>query len=225
MSTVAAQDALSESHSSFLRNRLGSLLAVAPLGVWVVAHIWHNLAAFQGEEAWKEAVTTYPHPIAQVLSAVVAILPIVVHTVWGISRMAKAQPNNHRYGFLANARYILQRVSAVGILLFVGAHLWLATLHPRLVEGHAEEFSDIAAHMHHHPPTLIVYLLGTLGVGYHLANGLQTFAMGWGIVSSRRALKKADLIGYAFFAVFMAMAWGAVYALWSAGASFPNPEP
>ena len=48
--------------------------------------------------------------------------------------------------------------------------------------------------MHHHVPTLVVYVLGVLGIAYHLANGLQTFAMGWGIVTSRRALKKLDVV-------------------------------
>ena len=65
-----------------------------------------------------------------------------------------------------------------------GAHLWLAMLQPRLVEGHAETFADLAEHMHFHAPTLVVYVLGILGVAYHLANGLQTFCMGWGIVSA-----------------------------------------
>ena len=64
-------------------------------------------------------------------------------------------------------------------------------LHPRLTTGRPEPFADIAHEMHHHVPTLVVYVLGTLGVAYHLANGLHTFAMGWGIVSSRRALKSS----------------------------------
>lgn len=209
-------------HATFFRSRLGSLLAVAPLGVWTVMHVWHNLSAFEGPEAWQSAVTEYPHPVAQVLTAVIVLLPIVLHTVWGLSRLAAARPNNVRYGFYANFKYALQRASAVGVLFFLGAHLWLATIHPRLVEGHAEQFADIAGEMNHHLPTLVVYLLGTLGVSYHLANGLQTFAMGWGIVSSRRALKKLDVVSIGFFVVLLAMSWSAIYALWSAGAAFPH---
>ena len=34
--------------------------------------------------------------------------------------------------------------------------------------------------MAHHTPTLVVYILGILAVSYHLANGIQTFAMGQG---------------------------------------------
>ena len=72
--------------------------------------------------------------------------------------------------------------------------------------------------MNHNPPTLIVYILGILGISYHLANGLQTFAMGWGIIASRRGLRKLDVFVWVTFVVLLAMGWGAVYAIWDAGA-------
>src|SRR5262249_18749455 len=80
-----------------------------------------------------------------------------------------------------------------------------------------ESFADISHEMHFHTPTLVVYILGTLGVAYHLANGLQTAAMGWGLVSTRRALKTLDRFAIGFFLLLLAMAWGAIYALWVAG--------
>ncbi|MEO6572331.1 MAG: succinate dehydrogenase, partial [Polyangiaceae bacterium] len=164
----------------FLRARLGSLLAVLPLGAWTVLHLWHNLAAFSGGEAWSAAVTTYPHPVAQVFTMVVVLAPLAVHTVWGFSRILVSRPNNLTYRTYSNLKYALQRLSAVGVALFLGAHLWLALIQPRLVQGHAETFADISHEMHFHTPTLVVYLLGTLGTAYHLANGLDSFAMGWG---------------------------------------------
>lgn len=203
--------------SSFLRSRLGSLLAVAPLGVWTVVHLWNNLSAFRGAEAWQADVTEYRHPIAFFAASLIALLPLALHTVWGVARLFTARPNNVRYPTFANLKYLLQRLSAIGVLLFLGAHLWLAMLHPRLVERRAEPFADIAHEMRHHGPTLVVYVLGVLGVAYHLANGLQTFAMGWGIVSSRRALTKLNTVSLLFFVVLLAMGWGSVYALWDAG--------
>lgn len=205
--------------ADFLRTRLASGLAIAPLGVWTVVHLWNNLAAFEGADAWQKAVTEYPHPFAQAVTAVIVLLPLALHVVWGIGRLATSRPNNLRYGFYANLKYVLQRLSAVGVLFFLGAHLWLALLRPRLVEGHAEPFADIAQEMHFHGPTLVVYVLGTLGVAYHLANGVQTFCMGWGIVSSRAALRRLEGATLMLFAILLAMAWGAVYALWAAGAA------
>ena len=204
--------------AGFLRSRLGSLLAFAPLGLWTFVHLWNNLAAFQGAEAWEQSVTAYPHPVAQLATAVLVLLPLVLHTIWGVARLLTTRPNNVRYGYFANFKYILQRVSAVGVMLFLGAHIWLALLHPRLVEGHAEAFSDISHEMRTHLPTLAVYLLGTLGVSYHLANGISTFAMGWGIVASRSALARINLISMAVMVALLAMSWAVIYALYRSGA-------
>jgi succinate dehydrogenase / fumarate reductase cytochrome b subunit len=201
----------------FLRARLGSLLAVVPLSVWTVSHLWNNLSAFKGGAAWQADVTEYGHPLAFFASSVVALLPLVLHTIWGIGRIVTVQPNVVRYKFFSNFKYALQRLSAIGVMLFLGAHLWLAFLHPRITTGRPETFADLSHEMHHHLPTLAVYLLGTLGVGYHLANGLHSFAMGWGIVTSRRALKKLDVGVVVLFVILLGMSWGAIYALWEAG--------
>ena len=72
--------------------------------------------------------------------------------------------------------------------------------------------------MHHHGPTITVYALGILGVSYHLANGLHSFCMGWGVVTSRRALKQLEAGVIGLFLLFLALGYSAVYALWKAGA-------
>lgn len=206
---------------SFIRSRLGSFLAVVPLTIWTIDHLWNNLAAFKGAEAWQSQVTEYSHPIAFVASSLVALLPLALHTIWGIGRLRTSKVNIARYPYFNNLKYVLQRVSAVGILLFLGAHIWLAMLRPRLVMGRPEPFADIANEMAHHVPTLLVYTLGVLGVSYHLANGLHTFAMGWGIATSRRALQKLQAVVWVVFVGLLAMGWGAVYALYDAGSQLP----
>ena len=40
-------------------SRLGSLFAVAPLGVWTVMHLWHQLAAYRSPQAWTEDVENH----------------------------------------------------------------------------------------------------------------------------------------------------------------------
>jgi succinate dehydrogenase / fumarate reductase, cytochrome b subunit len=209
---------MNQESSSFLRARAGSLLAIAPLGVWTTMHLWQNLAAFQGAAAWQTAVTEHSHPLAHLFTSIIVLLPLLLHTVWGISRLASVKPNIGQYKLFANLKYLLQRASAVGLMLFLGAHLWLAMLKPRLMEGHAEAFADISHEMHHHGPTIAVYLLGSLGVSYHLANGISTFAMGWGLVSGRPGLKRVEYASYGFFLVLLTMSWGAIYALYTAGA-------
>ncbi|HEX4516411.1 MAG TPA: hypothetical protein VH054_22840 [Polyangiaceae bacterium] len=204
-------------HASFVRARLGSLLAVLPLGVWTFVHVWNNLSAFDGPEAWEKSVTSYAHPFAQLVTAIVVLLPLVLHVAWGVGRLLTTRPNNVHYATFGNLKYLLQRLSAVGILLFIGAHLWLALLKPRFTHGHPESFADIAHEMRTHAPTLVVYLLGTLGVAYHLGNGLATFAMGWGLVSSKRGLRHMNVIAWSSFLVLLAMSWAVIYALYRSG--------
>jgi succinate dehydrogenase / fumarate reductase cytochrome b subunit len=211
-----AQGSSARRDPTFLQARLGSFLAVFPLGLWTTLHLWNNLAAFQGADAWQAAVTEYSHPVAEFGAGVVALVPLALHTVWGVRRLATTRPNNLRYRYFANLRYAVQRLSAIGLVLFLGAHLWLAMLKPRLATGRAEPFANIAREMHFHTPTLIVYLLGTLGLAYHLANGLQTFTMGWGVVTSRVALRRLDGLAWLVFVVLLAMGWGAIWALYRA---------
>src|SRR5262249_28188480 len=104
MSSVTTASAVP--HGTFVRSRLGSFLAVVPLGVWTILHLWNNLAAFQGEAAWQSAVTEYPHPLAQLVGFVIVLLPLVLHTIWGLQRLLTARPNNQRYGFYNNLKYL-----------------------------------------------------------------------------------------------------------------------
>jgi succinate dehydrogenase / fumarate reductase cytochrome b subunit len=208
---------------SFLRSKLGSLLAIAPLGVWTVIHVWDNLSVFRSGEEWQRDVTGHQHPIALGVTSVVVLAPLLLHTVWGIGRLRTSRPNNLRYNTFENLKYALQRLSAIGVLAFLGAHLWLAFLHPRLVEHRPEPFEDLAAEMHYAPATLAVYLLGTLGVAYHLGNGLYGFAWSWGLASSRRTLRGFQTAGILLFVVLLAMSWGVVFGLWRAGAGFQPP--
>ncbi len=208
---------------AFLRSKLASILAIAPLGVWTVVHVWNNLAVFKSGAEWQREVTGHQHPASLAVTTVVVLAPLLLHTIWGLGRLRTSRPNYPRYGYFENLKYVLQRVTAVGVLLFLGAHLWLAFLHPRLVEQRPEPFQDIAAEMHHHLPTLVTYILGTLGVAYHLGNGLFGFAWSWGLATTRRSLRGFQAAGIVLFVILLAMSWAAIYGLWSAGAAFPAP--
>lgn len=218
MSSAAADAASTTKSSPFFRSRLGSALALMPLGVWTVVHLWNNLSAFRGGKQWQAAVTEHSHGAAELVGSFIVFAPLLIHTFWGFSRMRKTKMNVGRYGFFSNYKFLLQRLSALGVLGFLGAHVWKAKLEPRIMHGHAETFADISKQMNHHLPTLLVYLLGTLGVAYHLANGIHTFTMSWGLVSSRRALKQMEIVAYIAFVILLAMSWGTIYALWRAGA-------
>jgi succinate dehydrogenase / fumarate reductase cytochrome b subunit len=202
---------------NFLVARLGSFLALFPLGVWTANHLWNQLAAFSGSRTWEESVTAHSSPATAALTFTVVIVPLLWHVVWGIARLGKTRTSTVRN--FSNLRYWLQRASAVGLLAFLGAHLWLAWIQPRFVQGRPEPFSEIAREMHHHTPTLLVYVLGILAISYHLANGLWSFAtMGWGIAVSKSAQAWFERLALVVFVVLLAVGWASVYALYRAGA-------
>ncbi len=215
--TTQTDISTSAARTSFISNRLGSLLAIAPLGVWVLVHLWNNLAAFGGASDWERSVTEFKHPLLQGVTWAIVLVPLIWHAVWGTKRTIEERPNYPRYGYFANLRFILQRASAIGLGAFLAAHLWLAFIKPRFVVGAPESFADLASQMRHHLPTLAVYALGILAVAYHFANGLHAAAMGWGVAVSRTALRRMQLGVWVLFVLLLAMGWGAIYALWLAG--------
>jgi succinate dehydrogenase / fumarate reductase cytochrome b subunit len=206
----------------FLLSRLGSLFSILPLGVWTLFHLWNNLASYSGPRAWQQEVTEHSSEASSLLVSLFVLIPLFWHMIWGIMRMGRSRPELG-IGWFSNVRYIVQRLSALGLLGFLGAHLYLAWFSPRFLEHHPESFRDIAAHMHHHLPTTIVYALGILAVAYHLANGLWSFAMGWGLTVSRASQNWMQTVMLILFVIFLAIGWGAEYGLYSAGASFPAP--
>ncbi|SRR5260221_41206 len=204
----------------FLVARLGSLFAILPLGVWTLNHLWNQLAAYRSPEAWQSAVTRHESPAGAALTFAVVLAPLVWHTCWGIGRMLRTKADV-RLTWFSNVRYVIQRLSAIGLLLFLGAHLYLAWFEPRFLKGHPEAFADIAREMRFHAPTLVVYILGVLAIAYHLANGLWSFlSMGWGATASKAGMDWMERLSLLLFFVLLAIGWSAVYGLYAAGAAF-----
>ncbi|MEZ4392999.1 MAG: hypothetical protein R3A48_18080 [Polyangiales bacterium] len=214
--------------------RLGSVLALAPLGVWTVWHLWENLYVWAGREAWAAHVTdvrvvdgtsTYVgNGVSSWLVSLVVLGPLVLHTLWGLRRIRMTKPNG--YKFFGNAKYLLQRLSALGLMGFLGAHIFLARIKPALGNptGH-EEFCDLAGHMRHHPPTLVVYTLGVIGIAYHLANGVYTAAFINGLAASPKASRQMQVISLTLFAVLLVFGLGSVIGMYQQAEVFSCPVP
>ncbi len=204
----------------FLLARLGSLFALLPVGAWVTVHLWHQLAAYQSPDAWEEAVEGHVNGATTALVFVLVLGPLLWHTIWGMVRMFRSRPAIANRGF-SNLRYLLQRLSALGLLAFLGAHLYLAWFEPRFLRGGPEAFSSISREMRFHTPTLVVYLLGVLGIAYHLANGLWSFmTMGWGATVSKSGIAWMERVSLVVFFVLLAIGLSAVYGLYSGGEAY-----
>jgi succinate dehydrogenase / fumarate reductase cytochrome b subunit len=196
------------------RVRLGSILAVAPLSLWTINHLLENLLLYRSPTAWEHGVTGAGGPVQEVLISVFVIGPLLFHTLWGLLRMKKTRWRDAlRLGPFDHLRFFLQRFAAIGVLLFLIAHILKARILPAINSptGH-ESFVEMASEMKH-PETFMVYFLGTLGLSYHLANGLWGFAihMGWYQGPKAQARLRSAVIGV--FLLLLAAAWAVVVGL------------
>ena len=163
----------------------------------------------------------YPRPVAQGITVVVVLLPLFIHVAWGIGRLFSSRPNNVRCGYFGSLKYAAPAAQrARGSLAFLGAHLWLAFLRPAAPRRRPRRDlrRSLARDALSRARRLVVYVLGVLGVAYHLANGLSGVAMGWGLrLEQRCAARKFDIFGIVVFARLLGLGWGAIYALYVAG--------
>src|SRR5438128_643412 len=121
------------------RKQVLSLFGIAPLGIYVVLHLWTNLTSLRGAKPFDLAVTeSRNHPAFLFLEIFGLGIPLLAHTVLGLRELARMRPNNVKYPFFGNLEYVLQRIAAVGVLLFIGAHVYKARLFPEelTADGH-----------------------------------------------------------------------------------------
>jgi len=125
-------------------------------------------------------------------------LPIAYHAILGVYFARSGRSNLERYGYQANRRYSLQRISGylgvVFIFLHVSSLRWGWTyggLMPGFEADHAS--STTAAHLQggFFPyANAIFYAVCVLALVFHFANGLWTAAITWGLTISKQAQQR-----------------------------------
>jgi succinate dehydrogenase / fumarate reductase cytochrome b subunit len=137
-------------------------------------------------------------------------LPIAFHGLYGLLAIKAARPNVGRFRYMDNLRYLLQRVSGIGLLLFIPAHVYKTRLEPYF-SGHPLDFGHMVEGFMGDPLTLPVYILGVTGACYHLANGIWQFSIGWGISQTEGGMRRVLAFSVVVGLVLLAMAYAAIY--------------
>jgi len=188
----------------FLWLRLHSLSGVVPVGLFVLLHLYTNSFSLKGADAYDARLRRLNDlPFMTLFEVFFIYAPILFHAILGLVITFRGQVNLLAYPRLGNWRYVLQRLSGIGVLLFVGAHVYKTRVEPAL-HGFTLDF----AHMHEamsEPLTFTVYVLGILGTAYHLANGLWTFTVTWGIAATRRAQNRLTVAAMVLFVLILLM--------------------
>lgn len=220
----------------YLLRRLHSLTGVVPIGVFLIVHLVTNSSVVWGLLAHGDkghaGVETFQHEVNFIhsLPALLLIevfglwLPIAFHSILGVYYAMTARPNNKDYPYQDNWRYTLQRISGYVGVLFIFYHV--ATLRwgwTFLVPGgtqwtaeHAASTLAMALRGHETDVTLAglmvaaFYMAGVSLLVFHLANGLWTAAITWGVTVSAAAQRRWGHVCLLIGAGLMLAAWSAV---------------
>ena len=222
----------------FLLRRLHSLAGVIPIGAFVLFHIttnasvvWGRFTGHGGHTGEAAGVHTFQHEVNFIHSMPALILieifglwlPIAFHAVLGVVYAMSGSPNLGHYKYQSNARYVLQRLSGYIGFAFIFYHV--ATLRwgwSFLIPGGTEWSGEYAAStmaaalqggQSLNAPGVLVSLFYMLGVSllvFHLANGLWTAAITWGLTVTEQAQKRWGQICAVIGVLLMLAAWSAV---------------
>lgn len=197
------------SSGDFYRRKLFSFFGLVPMAIYVLVHLAAHIRSLNGEAQWNERLHAWhANPFYWPVVLFFVYLPFIFHTMYGLVLTFRGRPNGQPY--FVNFKYLLQRITAIGLLLFLGAHIYKTRIEPA-TGGSPLEFSHMVEGMHH-PPTIIVYVLGVLAVAFHLANGLWLAGITWGVTLGRKSQKVWQVWTVAFFVIIAVMGgvamWG-----------------
>ena len=201
-------------HHHFLLRRLHSLTGIV-FGGYLVVHLLVNATIYQGGTVYQVQVDKiHSLPFLPLVEWVFIYLPIIYHTVYGIWITITGQPNVQNYPYAKNIFYVLQRISALVIVLFILFHvlsLKYGLFGQSVSFDHTRALGTVGRH-YDHWWVWIVYPLGILASCYHLANGFWTAGITWGLTVSAGAQRRWGYFSAGLFVVTLGCGLAALVA-------------
>ncbi|GGA36171.1 MULTISPECIES: succinate dehydrogenase cytochrome b558 subunit [Psychrobacillus] len=193
----------------FYWRRLHSLLGIIPVGLFVAQHLVVNHFATRGEEAFNKASGFMGSlPFVILLEIFIIYLPLMFHAFYGIYIAFTAKNNPQRYGTLRNYLFILQRITGIFLVVFIAWHVFETRFQAAI--GAKEVNFNMMAEILSNPWMLGFYIVGVISATFHLANGIWSFLVSWGITQSPQSQRIAT---YVTLVIFLALSVVGVQAL------------
>ncbi len=213
----------------FLIRRLHSATGLLPIGGYLVFHLATNAAIYDGLPAYQHRADQI-HQLGPttilVLEWSLIFLPILFHAIVGTLIVLRGKRNLSNYPLVGNIRYTLQRATGVIAFLFILWHVF--QMHGWFHFGWWVERVALPlggarfdpAHVVSAPEVIqsswifvVLYAVGTLACVYHLANGLWTMGITWGILASPHAQRWANIPCVAVGLALAVVGMGALYGM------------
>lgn len=213
--------------NDFLIRRLHSLTGLVPVGGFMVFHLLINASVNESPTTFIKNIYLI-HSMGTLLPLVewaFIFIPIIFHAVFGMVIIAGAVPNYNQYRYGPNYRYTLQRVTGMFAFVFILLHVfhmhgWFhnaAWIEHVVRPGGGGKFRpynavSTASVALQHYGYVAIYVIGVLSCVFHLANGLWTTGITWGVWTSAKAQARASVVclvlGLALAVVSMAGLFG-----------------
>lgn len=194
--------------SDFYLRRLHSLLGIIPVGLFVAQHLVINHFATRGPEAFNAASDFMGNlPFVLFLEWFIIYIPLMFHAFYGVYIAFTAKNNVQRYGTFRNWMFMLQRITGVFLVVFIAWHIFQTRVQKALG---ADVDYDMMADILSSPFMLAFYIAGVLAATFHLANGVWSFLVSWGITQSPRS---QTIVTYISMAIFLVLSVIGVQAL------------
>ncbi len=191
----------------FLIRRLHSLSGFIPVGAYMVVHLMTNASVLAGTATFQANVDKI-HALGPALPFVewgFIFLPLLFHAIVGFVIIQGGLPNTSNYPTKGNIRYLLQRVTGIIAFFFIVAHVanmhgMADTLKTHVSEEYFANFdphaatSSAAEALQRSVLVQIVYAIGVVACVYHLANGMWTMGITWGVWTTPAAQRRADYV-------------------------------
>lgn len=194
--------------SDFYLRRLHSLLGIIPVGLFLAQHLVINNFATRGPEAFNTASNFMGNlPFVLYLEWFIIYIPLMFHGFYGLYIAFTAKNNVQRYGTFRNWMFMLQRITGVFLVIFIAWHIYQTRIQKAL--GADVDF-DMMVNILENPFMLAFYIAGVVAATFHLANGVWSFLVSWGITQSPRS---QTIVTYVSMAIFLVLTVIGVQAL------------
>ena len=173
-----------QNYNEFLLRRLHSLTGVLPLTAFIFFHFFANSYSRQGDAAFNRVVDSLRGlPYLPIISWNLLLAPFLFHIALGLWIVFTGKSNALRQPHPRNFAFVLQRVAAIIVMVFVIYHvvtMKYITLPTNGINYYAELSRKFA-----NPYVYWWYVVGVAATAFHLANGVCTFCVTWGITVGR----------------------------------------
>jgi succinate dehydrogenase / fumarate reductase cytochrome b subunit len=199
--TDSGPEAQPASGRHFWLRRLHSLSGIVPIGGFLAFHLYENFQATRGADAYN-AMTRHLQemPLAVAAEIVLIAIPLLFHGIYGLFITSTAKPNVIRNPYFRNLMYFLQRATGVIVFAFILFHYWTT----RLVQLHDHESLDLFRQVQAavaNPWIYAFYIAGILSATFHLANGIWSFSIVWGLTIGPQAQRRMMYVSAIVFLI------------------------